>query len=84
MNSDDKLASAIAHVREAYKRHDMKRKERSIKIITYIPPPPPSTPLKSSVNRGTVHKCQATLLSGKPCSFRATSQCGRFCRKHNL
>ena len=27
-------------------------------------------------------KCQAITMTGKPCPFRATSGCGKFCKKH--
>lgn len=27
-------------------------------------------------------KCQAVTMSGRPCPFRATSGCGKFCKKH--
>jgi hypothetical protein len=27
-------------------------------------------------------KCQAITMAGKPCPFRATSGCGKFCKKH--
>ena len=27
-------------------------------------------------------KCQAITMAGKPCPFRATSDCGKFCKKH--
>ena len=42
--------------------------------------PKENTQIKSRT--GTTTKCQAVTMSGKPCPFRATSDCGKFCKKH--
>jgi len=32
----------------------------------------------------SVKKCQSLTMIGKPCPFKAVSECGRFCKKHSL
>lgn len=44
--------------------------------------PPPMTEQIANVHKRSEVKCQARTLENRPCPFRATSKCGRFCSKH--
>lgn len=44
--------------------------------------PPPMTDQPVNVHKRSEIKCQSRTLENRPCPFRATSKCGRFCSKH--
>jgi len=44
--------------------------------------PPPMTCQSMNVHKRSDVKCQARTLENRPCPFRATSRCGKFCSKH--
>jgi sulfatase maturation enzyme AslB (radical SAM superfamily) len=59
----------------SYKRHEEKKESRQVVVIDKIP--------EKQVTQRSQHKiCQATTMSGKPCSFKAI--CGDFCKKHRI
>ena len=75
---DDKcyrLADATWKCKMSYKRHEEKKESRQVVVIDKLP--------ESVVTQRTqVKTCQATTMSGKPCSFKAV--CGDFCKKHRI
>ncbi|NBS68608.1 hypothetical protein EBT31_06790 [bacterium] len=44
--------------------------------------PPPMLEQVVNVHKRSEAKCQARTLENRPCPFRASSKCGRFCSKH--
>ena len=62
------------------KEEAKRRAEKSIKLLDKPPPIPQAAP--SRFARSSMKTCQAVTLSGRPCRFRATSACGKYCRKH--
>jgi hypothetical protein len=44
--------------------------------------PPPMTCQSVNVHKRSDVKCQARTLENRPCPFRASSRCGKFCSKH--
>jgi hypothetical protein len=75
---DDKcyhLADATWKCKMSYKKHEEKKESRQVIVIDKLP--------ESVVTQRThVKTCQATTMSGKPCSFKAV--CGDFCKKHRI
>lgn len=69
------LTIASKKLRESYAKIAEQKKARSIKLIELCDFP------KKQCIRGT---CQATNMSGKKCIYRATSECGRFCKRHAI
>lgn len=69
------LSTASKKLRESYARIAAQKKARAIKIIDLC-----DFPKKQNI-QGT---CQAMNLSGKRCVYRATSDCGRFCKRHSI
>ncbi len=58
------------------------RKKRSIKVIDFIPD---KQDTRQPASRSMASKkCQSSTMSGKPCQYKAVSECGRFCKKHIL
>ena len=75
---------ARERVRAAYKKIE---NEKNVKKIRLIPLENVSKLVKGGGNRPALSTaknptCQALCLTGKKCTFRATSPCGKFCRKH--
>ena len=58
------------------------KKKKSIKVIDFIPETKSFS--SSGMSASRTKKCQSLTMSGKPCPYRATSECGRFCKKHIL
>lgn len=69
------IEKARERIRASYKRIEDEKKARQIRIIP-LSKVKPSLPTRSDVT------CQAMCLTGKKCTFKATSPCGKFCRKH--
>ena len=53
---------------------------RGVKFISWDKCPKEKTEMRKMTSSGV--KCQAITMMGKPCPFRATSGCGKFCKKH--
>lgn len=75
------IERARERLRVAYKKFEDDRKSRKIRFI------PIEKAATLSVNRPVVSvqrnaTCQALCLTGKKCTFKATSPCGKFCKKH--
>jgi hypothetical protein len=75
------LEKARERLRAAYKKIEDERKAKQIRFI------PLEKVAKLGQGRPTAPSsknamCQALCLTGKKCTFRATSPCGKFCRKH--
>lgn len=69
------LARSVLKMKNGYRRHEEKKKARSVAVITEAP--------KRIVEQKYVSNiCQSTTLKGKKCTFRAT--CGNFCKKHSV
>jgi hypothetical protein len=72
---------ARERIRAAYKRIDDEKRSKRTKVITIdkvaglLTTAQPLPKTKNAV-------CQAMCLSGKKCTFKATSPCGKFCKKH--
>lgn len=89
-NKDDLMDRAVRwangswRVHQVRKEDEIERKRRSIKFLEK--PPPIPMPNSSGSSRGGgrsgTKQCQAVTLSGRPCRFKATSPCGKYCRKH--
>lgn len=58
-----------------------KKKEKSLKIIDFVEI---ETTRQAETKVFTKHVCQSHTMAGKPCSFKAVSMCGRYCKKHSL
>ena len=73
---------ALARAVESYRVYRENRLKRSIKVID---PPKIQSERPSTVSKRVKnYTCQAILMSGLPCKYKATSSCGCFCRKHNI
>jgi len=70
----ERFARSIHKLRESRKKYDDSRTKKSIVILQEVPD-------KVVENRHVSNICQATTMSGKKCSFKAS--CGRFCKKHS-
>lgn len=70
------LIRATQVLRDSYAKINARKQARSIIFLKEVPKasrmPQPMTK----------HKCQAVTMTGKPCAFKATSSCGKFCKKH--
>jgi hypothetical protein len=75
-----KFANATWRASECMNRIRATRKKKSLKIISEVPLIMP----KPHQGKIALIKCQSLTMSGKPCPFKATSDCGRFCKKHIL
>jgi len=64
-----------------FEHNKAERKKRSLKIIEGTPT---QTQLEKTAKVVKKQICQSITLTGKPCQFKAVSECGRFCKKHNL
>ena len=79
----NKFADILWKTENMFKRLKADRISRGVKFI-----PANECPKERSEARygkpthGTSVKCQAITMLGKPCPFRATSGCGKFCKKH--
>ena len=75
-----KLADSLCRAQECMDKCVEEKKKKSAKVITGTPKQ------EAAVSNHTkqVKKCQSTTLTGKPCPFKAVSECGRFCKKHSL
>ena len=76
-HGDTKKVDAIWNLRRRYSEIAETRKNKSCKIIAYIPP---VTKGAAGIKGTVAARCGATTMAGKPCPFRAT--CGKFCKKH--
>ena len=66
-------------LREGYEKIPLEKAAKSIRVLSLADCPQPQTAM---VNRKII--CQAVTMAGKPCPFKATSSCGKFCKKHNI
>lgn len=68
---------------KAHKKTELIKSEKKKKSLKILKDPPGElfknhqTPTCSKIK-----KCQSLTISGKPCQFKAVSECGRFCKKH--
>ena len=69
------LADATWKCKMSYKKHEQKKSDRQLIVLDR----PPEVAVTSRTHAKT---CQATTMTGKPCSFRAV--CGDFCKKHRI
>lgn len=69
------LSTASKKLRESYARIADQKKARSTKLIELY-----DLPKKQNI-QGI---CQAMNMSGKKCVYKATSDCGRFCKRHSI
>ena len=63
-----------------FKNIKMNKISRGVKFISMDQCP--KEKIDSRHGKMNVVKCQAITMVGKPCPFRATSGCGKFCKKH--
>ena len=80
-SQQEMIDRALSRAVESYRRIRENKKARSIKIIE-----PPKVSHERSKPSGSKkqHICQAFLMTGTQCKYKATSSCGRFCGKHNI
>ena len=76
-----KFANALWRAKTRMDSIRLKRKERSIKILTEIPK---NLNIEEQIKAVRKKTCQGITMTGKPCQFKAVSECGRFCKKHNV
>ena len=77
-----KFTRAIWKAKQRLNEINLKKKEKSVKIIDSVEI---ETLHNESITRTVVKNiCQSQTMSGKPCKFKANSECGRFCKKHSL
>ena len=74
-----KTANAFWRAKQRMLEIQAIKKAKSIKIITYT-----EIPKQVAANTSKIKKCQSLTMTGKPCTFKPTSECGRFCKKHCL
>lgn len=74
-----KMADSCVRYRMSSQKIEAKRVARRPIILEK---PPPMTDQSVNLHKRSTAKCQATTLSNRQCPFRATSECGRFCKKH--
>ena len=70
------LERATNVLRESYAKINAEKKAKSIIFLKEVPK---ASRMPQPVSK---HTCQALTLTGKPCAFKATSPCGKFCKKH--
>lgn len=78
--SRKKLTDSLWRAKVRLEHIRSEKKKRSIKIID-------SSEIKhypTEMKKTSVKKCQSLTMIGKPCPFKAVSECGRFCKKHSL
>ena len=68
------MTIAIQKLRDSYARIEAIKKSKSANLIDICDCP-------KGYNK-VMNTCQAVNLSGKKCVYRATSDCGRFCKRH--
>lgn len=78
------LEKARERVRAAYRKIENEKNAKKIRLIplenvSKLVKGGGSRPALSTAKNPT---CQALCLTGKKCTFRATSPCGKFCKKH--
>ena len=64
-----------------FRKLNDRKVSRGIKFIPMDQCPKEKSEARPGSKVRTV-KCQAITMTGKPCPFRATSGCGKFCKKH--
>lgn len=75
-----KLTNSIWKASKRLEHINLERKKKSLKVISMT-----EVARKERLPAVTTKKtCQSMTMSGKPCTFRAVSECGRFCKKHSL
>ena len=79
----EKFADSFWKAEQSFKKIKMARVSKGVKFITIdkCPKEKPEARYGTSKTTGGI-KCQAITMAGKPCPFRATSGCGKFCKKH--
>ena len=70
------LERATKVLREAYAKINRDKKARS---VIFLKEAPKASRMPQSAGK---HICQALTMTGKQCAFKATSPCGKFCKKH--
>ena len=72
---------ARERLRASYKKIEEDKKSKQIRFIPLekVAALNTSRPVVSVQKNAT---CQALCLTGKKCTFKATSSCGKFCKKH--
>lgn len=68
------LAASVYKMKQRYREHEEKKKNKSIVILTETPKEKPITKQSGDI-------CQAITMKGKKCTFKAA--CGGFCKKHS-
>ena len=74
-----KYANTFWKTEQMYKKLKDQKVSRGVKFISMDKCPRIKTDIR---HVKTIVKCQAVTMSGKPCPFRAVSECGKFCKKH--
>jgi len=68
------LAVSVYKMKQRYREHEEKKKNKSIVILT-------ETPKEKPITKHSGDICQAITMKGKKCTFKAA--CGGFCKKHS-
>lgn len=75
-----KLSNSLWRSRRLLNQINEEKKAKSTKVIS-LTEVPKMTEMKVETR---VKKCESLTMSGKPCNFKAVSECGRFCKKHSV
>lgn len=79
----DEHAVKFANTAWKCRKHSLKLSdEKKKKAPPVLKKPPPMILEQVNVHKRSEAKCQARTLENRPCPFRATSKCGKFCSKH--
>ena len=76
------LEKARQRIRAAYKKIEDEKKTKQIRFIPLEKVAKLGQAARPAVPTAKNAVCQALCLTGKKCTFRATSPCGKFCKKH--
>ena len=76
------LEKARERLRAAYKKIEDEKNAKKIRFIPLEKVAKLGQCTRLAVPTAKNAVCQALCLTGKKCTFRATSPCGKFCKKH--
>jgi len=79
----DKFADSFWKAEQSFKKIKTSRVSTGVKFIAMDKCPKEKPEARYGTTKTTSGiKCQAITMAGKSCPFRATSDCGKFCKKH--
>jgi hypothetical protein len=76
------IEKARERIRATYKRIEDEKNAKKIRFIPLEKVAKLGQGTRPAVPTAKNFVCQALCLTGKKCTFRAVSPCGKFCKKH--